>query len=187
MAEATTPTTEPATLIAGDTATWLKTVPGYPASAGWVLTYTLINASAKITITSAASGEDHLVNTPAASTTGWAPGAYTWQARVAFGANAHTVGQGTATVQAAFGSVSTLDARTHAAKTLAAIEAYLENGSNLAASEYEIAGRSLKRYPITDLLAMRDRYRAEVTSQTAAQRAAAGLPNNRRTFVRFGA
>ena len=71
---APTPTTEPATLIAGDTARWIKSLPEYLASAGWALTYTLINATNKITFSAAASGDDHLVNVAAATTGSWAAG-----------------------------------------------------------------------------------------------------------------
>jgi hypothetical protein len=68
-----------------------------------------------------------------------------------------------------------------------AIEAYLENASNLAASEYQIAGRQLRRYPLPELMTLRDRYRVEVAREDAAARLAAGLPDQRRIFVRFGA
>jgi hypothetical protein len=182
---ATTPTTEPVSLIAGDTAKWLKTLADYPATDGWVLTYTLINAASKITITASASGSDHLVNVAAATTTGWAAGAYSWRSRVSLGAEVYTVGSGTITVQASFGA-ATLENRSFAAKALENIEAYLLNTNNLSASMYEIAGRKLQRFPIEDLLAMRDKYRGEVAREKAAENVANGQFDNRRVFVRFG-
>ena len=45
---AQTPTTEPASLQAGDTLRWQRTLPDYPASEGWVLSYRLINAQGKL-------------------------------------------------------------------------------------------------------------------------------------------
>ena len=66
-----TATTEPARVTAGDTIAWTKTLSDYPASAGWVLAYTLINAGAKITITAAASGDDHAVTVLAATSAGY--------------------------------------------------------------------------------------------------------------------
>jgi hypothetical protein len=184
---APTPTTEPASLIAGDTAKWIKSLTDYAATDGWVLTYTLLNAAAKITIVAGASGEDHLVNVAAATTVAWVAGQYTWRAQVVNAAgDAFTLATGTITVQAAFGGAATLDARSHARKALANIEAYLENANNLSAASYEIAGRKLQRFGITDLLSLRDRYRAEVAREDAAANVGRGLPDRRRVMVRFG-
>lgn len=181
---APTPTTEPTTLPAGDTAKWQRTLANYPATDGWGLTYTLVNAAARITITATASGADHLVTVPAATTAGWAPGNYSWRAQASKAGEVFTVGSGWLQVQPAWAAAT--DARTHAAKVLEAIEAYLENASNLAAAEYEIAGRRLKRHTLPELLALRDRYRQEAARDAAAQRAAAGLAPRGRIAVRFG-
>lgn len=182
---APTPTTEPASLVAGDTAKWLKTLRDAPASAGWVLTYTLINASAKITFSASASGDDHLVNVAAATTAAWAAGSYAWRATVALTGEVYTVASGTITVEPAFGA-ATLDNRSHARKVLANISAYLENANNLTAARYQIAGRELQRISIAELLTLRDRYRAEVAREDAAANLARGLPDKRRVMVRFG-
>ena len=180
------PTTEPASLIAGDTAKWLKALPDYLPADGWVLAYTLINAAGKITITAGASGADHLVNVPAATTAVWPAGQYTWRAQVVNAAlDTFTTATGSITVQPAFGA-ATLDARSHARKALANIEAYLENANNLTAAQYEIAGRKLQRFAIPDLLTLRDRYRGEVAREDAATNLARGLPDHRRVMVRFG-
>lgn len=182
---APTPTTEPASLIAGDTAKWLKSLPDYLPADGWVLSYTLINAAGKITFSSTTSGTDHLVNVPAATTAAWAAGAYDWRATVANAGEVYTVASGVINVAPAFGA-STLDNRSHARKTLANIEAYLENAQNLTASSYEIAGRQLSRHSMGELLKLRDRYKFEVAREAAADRAAQGLPDARRVMVRFG-
>lgn len=182
---ATTPTTEPAALIAGDTAKWLKTIGDYPATEGWALAYTLINGTAKITFSATASGDDYLVNVPAATTAGWAAGSYSWRAQVTKAGEVFTVGTGTITVQASFGA-ATLDNRSFARITLANIEDYLKDKSNLAAASYEIAGRKLDRIPRSELLAERDKFKAEVSREDAANNAALGLPDKRRVYVRFG-
>lgn len=182
---APTPTTEPASLIAGDTAKWLKTLPDYPATDGWELSYVLINGTNKYTFIGTASGSDHLITVAAATTTAWVPGTYTWRARVSKSGEVYTVGDGTFKVQSNF-DAATLDARTHARRTLDNIEAYLENSANLTAANYSIAGRSLQRIPMPDLLALRDRYRADVARETAANAVARGLADPRRVFVRFG-
>ena len=182
---ATTPTTEPSALIAGDTAKWLKTLADYLPSDGWVLSYTLINSAAKITFAATTSGSDFLVNVAAATTAAWAAGSYSWRSQVTKAGEVYTVGSGTITVQPSFGA-STLDNRSFARVALANIEAYLQNSANLTAASYEIAGRKLQRFGITDLLVLRDKYRGEVLREDAAAGFAAGLPNRSRVMVRFG-
>lgn len=176
-------TFEPSTLAAGDTAKWRKSLPGFPASAGWVLTYTLVTASARVTFTATADGDDHLVAVPAATTAGWAAGTYTWRAQVAKAGEVFTVADGTLRIQPAFGSAT--DGRSHARKVLDAIEAVIEGRATSQVGEYQIAGRQLKYIPIPELLTLRDKYRAEVAREDAAQRAARGLPDSRRVYVRF--
>jgi hypothetical protein len=182
---ADTPTIEPSSVNAGDTWRWTRSLADYPASAGWALSYTLINASAKITVNASASGDDHAVTVAAATTAGYAAGTYDWRARVSKAGEVYTVGEGRLTVRNAF-SAATFDARTHARKTLDAIEAVIEGRASSSTAEYTIAGRSLKHIPVADLLALRDKYRAEVLREDAAAAVAAGLPDRRRVFVRFG-
>lgn len=179
------PTIEPTTANAGDTWRWTRTLVDYPASAGWALSYTLINASAKITINASASGDDHAVTVSAATSAGYAAGSYDWRARVSRAGEVYTVGEGRITVRNAFGG-STFDARSHARKTLEAIEAVIEGRASSATLEYTIAGRTMKHIPMADLLALRDKYRAEVLREDAAAAVAAGLPDRRRVHVRFG-
>lgn len=182
---ATTPTTEPASLIAGDTAKWYKTLADYLPADGWVLSYTLINATSKITFSASTSGTDYLVNVAAATTAAWAAGSYSWRAQVSKAGEIYTVGSGTITVQPAF-AASTLDNRSFARIALANIEAYLQDSANLAASRYQIAGRELQRHSFSDLLKARDKFRIEVAQEDAAAGLAAGLPDRRRVMVRFG-
>ena len=99
---AQTPTTEPTSLIAGDTAKWLKTLADYPATEGWVLTYTLISAASKISIVATPDGDKHLVNVAPSVTTTWAAGDYDYRAQVIKDADAYTVGAGRMTVQPSF-------------------------------------------------------------------------------------
>lgn len=178
------PTTEPATLLAGDTAKWLKTLAEFPASEAWVLTYTLVSAAARITFAASSSGDDYLVNVSAATTAAWASGAYEWRAQVSKSGEVFTVATGTIAVQPSFASA--VDNRSHARKALSNIEAYLENSANLTASMYEIAGRKLQRISLPELLALRDKYKGEVAREDAAANVARGLPDKRRVMVRFG-
>jgi len=184
------PTTEPGRLTAGDTANWLKTLADYPATDGWVLAYTLLNVAGKIAIGSTAQGADHLVGASAAQSATWPAGEYAYSARVsrtvALVLQAHTVGFGRFTVAPAFGEAATLDTRSSARQGLDAVTAYLANPANLGAASYTIAGRSLGRHGIPELIALKTHLQAEVSREDAAARVALGLPDKRRVFVRFG-
>ena len=174
------PTTEPATLRAGDSASWQISDPDYPASAGWGLTYTFINAAGKFSITSTASGDDHLVHKLPAVTALYVAGAYAWQCVVANGTDAYTIRQGSIEVLPSFAATATFDGRSHAQKTLDALEAWIE-GHDMSVAEYEIAGRRMKYIPIGDLLKLRDQYRREVRSEQAAS----GAGKSGRVYLRF--
>jgi hypothetical protein len=180
------PTTEPSTLTAGDTIKWLKTLADYPASAGWVLSYTFINAAGKFSATGTASGDDHYMVISAASSAAFVAGKYDWRAQVSKSGEVFTVASGRAQVLAAF-SAATLDARSSLRQTLEAIEATLSGRATSATAEYEIAGRKLKFIPLPELLQFRDRLRRDVAAEDTATAVANGLADKRRIYVRFGA
>lgn len=178
------PTTEPAQIVAGDTAKWLKTLADYPASAGWALAYTLVNASQRYTFSAAVQGDDFLITVSAATTSGWAAGSYDFRGAVSQAGEVYTVSVGRIAVAAAFGAA--IDARSQPRRTLEAIESTLEGRASSATAEYEIAGRKLKYIPIPELLQLRDRYRRDVAAEDAAEKVAKGLGNPGRIYVRFG-
>ena len=177
-------TSEPANLNAGDTARWLKALADYPASDGWVLSYSLVKAGQRIALSATAQGADHLINVPAATTAAWVPGAYDYRAGVSLGADMFTVATGRIAINPAFGAA--VDARSHARRTLEAIEATLEGRASRATAEYQIAGRQMKYIPVPELLTLRDRYRRDVRAEDAADRIKAGLGSPGRIYVRFG-
>lgn len=181
------PTSEPTLIYAGDTVRWQRCIVGYPASEDWVLTYILLNASAKIVLSGTANGDNHSIYADAASTAEWSAGRYSWRAQISKDGDAFTVGEGQLTIQPSFDAAATLDTRSFARKALEAVEAYLANPDHLTAAEYQIAGRSLKRHTLPELMAHRDRLKVEVAREDAANRLSAGLPDRRRVFVRFGA
>lgn len=178
------PTAVPARVNAGDTIKWTRTLADYPASAGWALSYVLINADHKITISASASGNDFAVAVPAATSAAWSAGTYDWREQVSKAGEIFTTGEGRVVVAPSFGA-STLDNRSQARRTLDAIDAVLEGRATSATQEYEINGRRMKYIPAAELLVLRDRYRMMVSQEEAAANVAAGLPDRRRIFVRF--
>lgn len=181
------PSTEPSALRAGDTWKWTRTLADYPAPT-WTLKYRFKHPTAAgFEIVASASGTDHSI-TLAAADSGKTAGTYSWIAWVEGGSSEkYTVGEGVVEITADYRSgaaTTVLDDRTHAAKVLAAIEAWIE-GRDMAVAEYEIAGRRMKYIPIADLVKLRNRYRQEVATEEAQRKLAAGLGTGRRIQVRI--
>lgn len=173
---------EPISLIAGDTAKWTRRLDAYPASAGWALSYELVNAQHRYEIPAVAEGNAYRVLVPAQITKNFAAGSYDWRARVTnAGGEVYTVATGRMTVAPSFGAA--IDGRSHARRTLEAIEAVLEGRATSATAEYEINGRRLKYIPLTELHAMRSKYQREVAAEEgrSGPRGVSG-----RIMVRFG-
>lgn len=182
------PTTEPSTVTAGDTVTWLKSLSDYPASGGWSLAYRLINSAGKIDIAATASGADHLVSVAAATTESWLAGDYDYIATVTKAAERYTVGNGRITVAPNLAALTTYDGRSIERKALEALEsAYLDYLTNHQGhvQEYEIAGRRMKFRSAAEIWDQISRLRAEVRKQDDAAAMAAGINPKRRVMVRF--
>lgn len=184
---ASIPDQVPPTVRQGDTIRWTRAFADYPASAGWQLSYTLVSATARITINATADGDGFDITVPASTSAGWGGADYTWQEVVSNGTERYTLGTGSITVQADLtAGTGGVDLRTHAQKVLAAIEAVIEGQAGAPEAETQVEGRALKYWPYADLLLLRDRYLREVAAQKAAERAAAGLGSSRIVRVRFG-
>jgi len=175
--------TEPARITAGDTLTWQKALPDYPASAGWVLSYALLGPGGKFTFAATASGDDHLVSVSAPTSAAWPAGPYNWQAYVTKGAERVTVGMGQFTVLANFATAT--DGKSTARKILEAIEAVLQGSATFAQRATMIGDKRLERHSVAELLEARSRLQNEVAGEDAAARVAAGLASGHRVLVRF--
>lgn len=178
------------TLTAGDTLSFTTVTPDYPASAGWSMAYKLIprTTGTVITISSTASGDDHLLQASASTTAAWATGAYTWVGYVIKGAERYTLESGNITIAADPGVVTGLDLRSSVRKTLDAVNTALESyGPKAYLHAYEINGRSQKFHTPGEFLAFRSRLMAEVAREDNAARIKAGLSPKNQIQVRFTA
>lgn len=156
---------EPKVITAGDTATWTRTEALYPASLGWVLTYYLsLGAASPKVFSSTPSGADHLITVLPAVTATWYPGTYHWTVRASKAGEVHTTDSGTIVI--APDPTTAVDRRTHAERCLAVIEAALEASVGSATVEYEFDGVKVKK-DRSELVRIRDRYKAEVRAQRA--------------------
>ena len=167
----------PQQATAGDTIAWAVSDSRYPASQGWALSYVFQVQGVALTVpgTTDDAGEGWRMRIPPATSAGWPCGAVHWQAFVANSEDRHTLATGQIQIAPNLATTAAgTDLRSHAARTLAAIEAKLEGRSGSGIDEYEIAGRRMKYISIPDLLRLRDRYRAEVAAEQAGAAASAG-------------
>lgn len=100
------------------------------------------------------------------------------------------LGRGSFSVEASLtysGTPTAFDGRSQAQIDLdavqAAIRAIISGG---AVAEYRIGTRSLKKYELSELLALESRLKAEVVREKKAEMIANGLGNPSSLFVRFG-
>lgn len=173
---APTPTNEPKRHRAGLTWEWEREFPDYPASV-WTLNYWFKKTGAtgaNFSITATADGDKFAISSAASTTAALTAGDYTWVAIVTSGSEAFEVDAGTFELLARYDAAGNLDDRSHAVKTLEAIEAVIERRASLDQQSYQIGGRSLQRTPLAELLKLRDKYRAEVYAEELAENARNG-------------
>lgn len=174
----------------GDTLSLSRSLPGHPAGAGWVLYYRLVvrdGAGPAISFNSTASGDDHLIGVPAATTAAWTAGTYTWASWVADGTSSYSVDSGvTLLLPNPRTTSSPLDLRTPAQVALDNVRATIQGKATADVLKYEINGRSLERYPMRELIALETHLSTQVNREARTAALAAGKPDTRRYQVRLG-
>ena len=175
------PTIEPTEIQAGDFTTWKITDTDYSAADGWALEYNLVNSAGQIVINASADGTGHLVEISAASTAAYSAGLYSYQARMTKTTQIYTIRRGTIKVLVNFESQTTgYDDRSFAKICLDAIEAVLQGKAGEDVLSYSIQNRSLSKFSHEELLAARDKYKAEwIGEEVSAGR------KSRKVKVRF--
>lgn len=154
------------TLVVGDTIEFLTAVDDYPPADGWTFKIRIVHrtnsAITPITLTATTSGTEYLTQVAPSTTANWTAGDYSWTSWVEKSGARYVVESGLVELLPNPAAVTTSDLRTHARIVLDAIEAVIEGRASKDQEEYTIGARSLKRTPIKELLALRDRYKAEV-------------------------
>jgi hypothetical protein len=178
MAAPIVPDIEPAEIFAGDSVTWKISLGDYPASA-WTLKYALVTAGKLVTVTSAASGTDHLVTITAATTAGYPTGEYSWRSYVEGGTSErYQVGTGVLNVRENYAlAADGYDARSWAKITLDAIRARLKGDASTAQLSRRVGDLSVQEIPFQDLLKLE----GELAQRVDAENAAADLAQGKRT------
>jgi hypothetical protein len=194
---------EPSELIIGDTITWIRrsvqaisendngTVEtiDIKASEGWALKFTAVGPDGIAAINAAAdpdNADDFKFTANATTTAAYKEGDYQWQITATKSPDRYTIATGIITFKDNIAVRSALyDNRSHAKKVLDAIEAVIEGRASQDQMGYTIAGRSLSRTPLPDLLKLRATYKTEYDNELATANIAAGLGTGRKVYTRF--
>jgi hypothetical protein len=179
------PTIEPTQFAAGDTVKWTKSLSDYPASGGWVLSYAFVNADGTFSeSTSTADGDSHAVVITAADSADFDAGTYNWQSYVTLSGERFKVGAGTCVVLPNF-AAGAVDGRSHVKRVLDAIQSVIQGRATEDADSLSLAGRSISKIPLTELVAFRDAYKREYAAEQKVERIAAGMGHAGKVRVRF--
>jgi hypothetical protein len=168
------PTSEPNELQLGDFWAWKRTdlSTDYP-TASYALSYefNLVDGStaANFTLTATESNDEYLIEV--SNTTTYTSGEYNWVAYITRSSDSARIklSEGFTEIQENY-ATTTSSVRSHAKKVLDAIEAVIENRATMDQSSMSIAGRSLSRLTIDELLQFRDRYKAEYLKEVKKAR-----------------
>ena len=152
---------EPKRIVSGDTVSWSRALPDYPAPV-WTLTYYLTPdaGGTPMEITAVGVGTTHSAALTADQTKALLAGRYLLTARVSDGTTIATLGS--SPVRVVDNPTVGADRRTHAEKCLAAVEAALLGKSEDPMIEFEIDGTKAKHLGHLELKAYRDQFRLEV-------------------------
>jgi len=171
----------PDSFRAGDSVSWTVSLPAFPASAGWAVSYRLLTPSGlAVDITTTADGDDHVANLTATQTAAWSAGTATLVCLATKSAERKTVDSKTVTILPDLAVIGTFDGRTLNKKTLddleTALAAYAAAGQGHVA-EYTVAGRVMKFRTVEEIESLIARYKRAV----AKERAALALLNGEQT------
>ena len=157
----------PAQLQVGDTWKWTESLGNYPASSGWVLSFSFYRyGQSVIQIDTIASGDDFSISVPASTTAGKTAGEWQWTAYVTKGTDRFTVGTGTVVLKPNLAAAtSTMDLRTENEKILEALIATQQRRANKEQESMQINGRAIRYLAPDDLERMIGIYTYKVKVQ----------------------
>ena len=159
----------PQKITAGLTFESRLNLPDYPATE-WAVRL-LLRGPQSIDVPAVVDGKTSVIRAAAGVTVTWPAGEYWYSIRATRGSDVVEVGSGQITIMPDLAAAEAgYTAKTHAQRTLEAIEAVIEKRASMDQERYRINNRELYRTPIADLLKLRDLYRLEVAREQQAQR-----------------
>lgn len=186
------PQKEPSTLVLGDYWAWKRDdlADTYPIGS-YALTYEFHQdlgggGSHKFTLTATEANDTYYIEAASSSTTSYTVGDYIWEAYITKTADSNRVmvDSGRTTITQNLADTNA-DLRSHAKKVLDSIEAVIEGRASIDQSSMSIAGRSLSRMSVDELMTFRDRYKAEYLKEIKLARIRNGQGTGNTIKVRF--
>jgi len=192
----------PEILYAGDQNVWTEPFPqdeegnDLKASDGWTYKYRIINSAgliqiSSLDITSAADGDNHEFTLTAAQTAAWTPGKYLATGYLTkSGQSNQVVGRKQIEIIINVLTAQSFDFRSHARKTLDAIEAAIERRASKEQEQLSIStrggsSRAIQFLSYEELLNAKNYYQTLVNQELAEENINNGLPSGNRLLVRF--
>lgn len=185
--------------IAGDTLEWPVSVPDFPPSAGWTLTYwfaprftTPVQAAFSIACVAVTATDSYSLQATPTTTAAWVPGMYNWWRRVTKSGAAQTLddllSRGVLQIlQDPSTAVQGFDNRTQAQKAVADLKEALSvfRASGGVVKSYTIGERQITFSDEVEILSRLSFWQAQLSSEDKAARLAAGMKNPRNVYVRM--
>lgn len=131
----------------------------------------------EITITATSLDDDYLFSVPSATSADYVVGHYHYQLEIERDSDNERIIVDRGAIDIKTDYDNNVDARDHAEIMLGKIESILEGKADSDVSSYSIAGRSLTKFGIDELLQWRDYYRREVNEIKKRER----IKHNRKT------
>ena len=137
------------------------------------------------TITATESNDTYIVE--ASNTSSYTKGNYNWVSYMTRSSDSARVKleEGFVEIQDNY-ATTTASGRSHAKIVIDSIEAVIENRSNIDQASMSIAGRSLSRMSIDELMSFRDRFKTEYLQELKQARAKNKKGTGNNIKVRFG-
>ena len=165
----TNPTSIPATLTAGDSWQWTRSLDAFPADS-WDLTVYL-RGPATLDIPSTPGVGDpgvHVLAVAPEDTTPLAPGRYTWAERVSDGnGDVRTIATGVVDVRPNPATATAGQLQSHAARMVPLLEEALRRRVTIDQASYQILQRAATREDLREYERMLTRYRLELAAELA--------------------
>ena len=170
-------TKEPNDLVVGDYWAWKKEdlATDYPTSA-YSLSYRFHcdsggGGSHQFTINAVEADGIYYIEVPSTTTDNYSPHDYIWGAYITRTSDSSRVqvGEGKITILPNLADTNA-DLRSHAKKVLDSLEAVIEGRATIDQSSMSIAGRSLSRMSVDELLTFRNRYKSEYLQEVKLSR-----------------
>lgn len=167
---ATVPSSEPTTIVAGDTIAWTKSLDDFKATDGWSLSYAFRyqNGAGLVDVTASTVGADFSSLIAATESAKMKPGIWLWAAYATKAAERYQVGTGSTTVSPNLAKLdSSADLRTPAKIAYDnALQAW--QGVKLGQTVM-LNGRTYTQHNLKDLIVYVDRCKSDYALEVAAQ------------------